>query len=69
MQRILWKGHNASDFTCIYCTAAGTIFVSTYVYELGFSYLSFSIFNEFYFHIEYVTKIKASASHNKIYNM
>ena len=30
---------------CVYCTAAATIFGTTDVYELGFSYLSISIFN------------------------
>ena len=33
--------HIASDFTC---AAAGTIFGTTEVYELGFSYLSINIF-------------------------
>ena len=33
----------ASDFTCVYYTAAGTIFGTTDVYELSFSYLSISI--------------------------
>ena len=28
--------HIASDFTCVYCTAAGTIFGTTDVYELSF---------------------------------
>ena len=32
--------HIASDFTCVYCAAAGTIFGTTDIYELGFSYLS-----------------------------
>ena len=38
--------HIASEFTCVYCTTstAGTIFGTTDVYELGFSYLSISIF-------------------------
>ena len=40
----LCAAHIASDFTCVYCAAAGTIFGSTDVYELGFSYLSISIF-------------------------
>ena len=38
--------HIASDFICVYCTAAGTIFGTTDVYELGFPYLSISVFNE-----------------------
>ena len=38
-------GHIASDFTCVYCAATvGTFFGTTDVYELGFSYLSISIF-------------------------
>ena len=36
--------HIASDFTCLYFAASGIIFGTTDVYELGFSYLSFSIF-------------------------
>ena len=43
-QHLLCAAHIASDFTCVYCTAAGTIFGTTDVYELGFSYLSISIF-------------------------
>ena len=35
----------ASDFTCVYCATAVTIFGTTDVYEHGFSYLSISIFN------------------------
>ena len=37
--------HSASNFTitCVYCDAAGTIFATTDVYELSFSYLSISI--------------------------
>ena len=38
----------ASDFTCVYCTAAGTFFGTTDVYELSFSYLSISIFTVFH---------------------
>ena len=45
-QRFFGPAHITSDFTCVYCAAAaGTIFETTDVYELGFSYLSFSIFN------------------------
>ena len=42
-----------SPQTCVYITAAGTIFGTTDVYELGFSYLSFGIFNlnQVYFHL------------------
>ena len=36
---------HTSDFTCVYCTAVGTIFGTTDVYELSFSYLSINIFN------------------------
>ena len=36
--------HSASGFTSVYCAAAGTIFGTTDVCELGFSYLSFSIY-------------------------
>ena len=36
--------HIASEFTCVYCAAAGTIYGTTDVYELRFSYLSISIF-------------------------
>ena len=36
--------HIASHFTCVYCTAAGTIFGATDAYELSFSYLYISIF-------------------------
>ena len=32
--------HIASDFTCVVCVSAGTIFGTTDVYEFGFSYLS-----------------------------
>ena len=39
--QICW---NLPQTTCVYCTAAGTIFGTTDVYELGFSYLSISIF-------------------------
>ena len=35
----------ALDFTCVYSTAAGTIFGTTDVYELGFSYISIGVFN------------------------
>ena len=31
--------------SCVYCAAAGTIFGTTDVHELGFSYLSISIFS------------------------
>ena len=49
----LCTAHIASDFTCVYC-ADGTIFGTTDLYELGFSYLSLSIFrvqqhNEYFF--------------------
>ena len=43
-QHLLPAGHIASDFTCVYCAAAGTIFGTTDVYKFGFSYLSFGIF-------------------------
>ena len=43
--RLLCAAHIASVVTCVYCTAAGTIFGTTDVYELGFSYLSISIFS------------------------
>ena len=43
-QRLLNAARIASDFTCVYCTATGTIFGTTDIYELGFSYLSISIF-------------------------
>ena len=33
-----------SYLSSVYCTAAGTIFGTTDVYELGYSYLSISIF-------------------------
>ena len=36
--------HIASDFTCVYWTAVGTSSGTTDVYELGFSYLSISVF-------------------------
>ena len=36
----LCLANSASDFTCVHCAAAGTIFGTTDVYELGFSYLS-----------------------------
>ena len=39
------RAHIASDFTCVYCAADGTIFRATDVYELVFSYLSISIFS------------------------
>ena len=43
------KAHIASDFTCVYCAAGGTIFGTTDVYnKLGFSYLSISIFRVIY---------------------
>ena len=41
---LLRAAQSASDFTCVYCAAAGTIFRTIDVYELGFSYLSISIF-------------------------
>ena len=43
---LLYAASIALDFACVYCTrtAAGTIFGTTDVYELGFSYLSISIF-------------------------
>ena len=44
-QPLLYTANIASDFTCVYCRAAGTIFGTTGVYELGFSYLSISIFS------------------------
>ena len=44
-QHLLGAAHIASEFTCVFCTAAGTIFGTTGVYELDFSYLSISIFN------------------------
>ena len=39
--------HTASDFDCVHCTAAGTIFETTDILYMnsGFSYLSISIFN------------------------
>ena len=43
-QQLLHTANIASDFTCVYCADAGTIFGTTDVYELGFSYLSISIF-------------------------
>ena len=43
---ILYVASIASDFTCIYNTAVGTVFETTDVYELDFSYLSISIFRE-----------------------
>ena len=39
-----------SPVTCVYCAAAVTIFGTTDVYELGFSYLSISIFKILCFH-------------------
>ena len=45
-QQLLHAVHIASDFTCVYCTAVGTIFGTTDVFELGFSYLPVSIFNQ-----------------------
>ena len=42
----LWRtAHIASDFTCVYCASAGTIFGTTDIYELCFSHLSTSIFS------------------------
>ena len=43
-QRLLCAAHNTSRFTCVCSAAAGTIVGTTDVYELGFSYLSLSIF-------------------------
>ena len=43
-QRLFCAAHIASNFTCVNCAASGTIFGTTVVYELGFSYLSFGIF-------------------------
>ena len=40
----LCAAHIASDFTCVYCAAAETLFGTTDVYELDFSYLSVSTF-------------------------
>ena len=36
--------HIASEFTCVYCATAETIFGTTGVNELSLSYLSISIF-------------------------
>ena len=47
LQRLFCTAHIASDFTCVYCSAAGTILRTTDVYELDFSYLSISIFTLF----------------------
>ena len=47
----MYAAHIASDFTSVYCAecaAAGTIFETIDVYELGFSYVSISIFNCMY---------------------
>ena len=41
---LLHVAHIASEFICVYSAAAGTIFGTKDVYELGFSYLSISIF-------------------------
>ena len=41
------SAHITSDFTCVFCAAAGTIFGTKDVYELGFSYLSISIFTKY----------------------
>ena len=43
-QHLFRAAHIALDFTYVYCTAAGTIFGTTDVYELDFYYLSISIF-------------------------
>ena len=43
-QHLLYVASIATDFTCVYYTAAGTVFGTTDVYELGFSYLSICIF-------------------------
>ena len=42
----LHAAYIASDFTCVYCAAAGTISWTKDAYELGFSYLSISIFKQ-----------------------
>ena len=42
--RLLCVAHIASDFTCVYCAVAGTIFGTTDIYQLSFSYLSINIF-------------------------
>ena len=42
-QRLFCVAHIASDFTCVYYIAAGTLFGTTDVYELGFSNLSISV--------------------------
>ena len=41
---ILCVASIASDFTCVYNTAVGTVFETTDVYKLSFSYLYISIF-------------------------
>ena len=43
-QRLLCTANIALHFTCVYSAAAGNIFGTTDVYELGFSYLSIGIF-------------------------
>ena len=43
-QCLLRAAHIASNFVCLYYATAGTIVGTTDVYELGFSYLSISIF-------------------------
>ena len=35
VQYLLYVAHIASDFSCVYCTVAGTIFGTTDVYELN----------------------------------
>ena len=56
-QRFLDSAHIASDFTCVICAAAGTIFGTTDVYVLGFSYLSISIFIKLYHDKQNLVKI------------
>ena len=43
---LLCAAHMASDFTCVYCTAAETFFGATDEYEIGFSFLSIGIFSD-----------------------
>ena len=61
-QHPLCEAHIVSDFTCVYCTAAGTIFGTTDVYELGFSYLSISIFK---FYRQYLLNLNVFPLHYK----
>ena len=44
MHSFLSAAHIASDFTCVYSAAAGTICGTTDVFELTFSYTFISIF-------------------------